>query len=109
MATPADMMAAAIQAIWEEGSEEVVRRVETLDQAVSALRAGDLGDHLRTRAEQDAHKLAGSLGTFGLSRGTELARELEQALAAAGGPAQTDAPRLAGLMLALRDQVDSRA
>ncbi len=109
MATSADMMATAIQAIWEEGREEVGRRVGTLDEAVAALRCDKLGDRLRAQAEQDAHKLAGSLGTFGLPRATELARELEQALGAAGGPAPSDAPRLARLVIALRDQVDNRA
>ena len=96
----------AIQAIWERSREEIVRRVETLEEAVGAMLDRRLDENLRARAERDAHKLAGSLGMFGLPRGSELARELEQALAAV--PAPSEAPLLAELTLALVAEVESR-
>ena len=96
---------AAIQAIWEKSREEVVRRVGTLEEAIGAMLDGRLDEDLRARAERDAHKLAGSLGMFGFPHGSELARELEQALAA---PAPSEAPHLAELTLALVAEIDSQ-
>jgi diguanylate cyclase (GGDEF)-like protein len=97
---------AAIQAIFETSKDELARRIETLDETVAALLDGKLDESLRAEAERDAHKLAGSLGMFGLPRGSELARELEQALAVPDGPELSEAPRLAELVLALRSQLD---
>ena len=48
-----------------------------LEAANQALAAGKLSDHIRAEAHAAAHKLAGTLGTFGLTKGTILAREAE--------------------------------
>ena len=98
----------AIQEIFEKSRGELDRRVGTLEEAVSALLGEGLGEDLRASAERDAHKLAGSLGMFGLPRGSELARSLEQALDQPGGPAPGEAPRLAESVLALRGQLDAQ-
>ena len=86
---------AAVQAVFEKTRGELDRRVKTLEETIAAMLDGELDESLRARGERDAHKLAGSLGMFGLPRGSELARELEQALAMPDGPALSDAPRLA--------------
>lgn len=101
-------MSIAIEAVWERSREEIARRIATLEHAVSAMLADELAEELRMRAERDAHKLAGSLGMFGFANGSELARELEQALSAADGPAVRDLPRLAELTGALRAEFDGR-
>jgi len=75
-------MSAAIAAVWERSREELERRIATLERAVAELLADDLGDALRTSAHSDAHKLAGSLGMFGLAAGSQLAHEVEQTDAA---------------------------
>lgn len=104
--TPA--LSGAIEAIWDRSLEETTRRIATLDRASAASLAGELGDELRAHAGSDAHKLAGSLGMFGLATGSELASEVEQALATSGGGAMRDAPGFAELVFALRAQVDAR-
>ncbi len=98
-------MSAAIQAVWEKNRGEIGRRLSTLDQAAAAMLAGGLGDNLRRGAHSDAHKLAGSLGMFGLARGSELAREIEHALK--GSASADDASRMAELVVALRDEIDA--
>ncbi|MDQ4130758.1 MAG: Hpt domain-containing protein [Actinomycetota bacterium] len=98
---------AALQALFEKHGDEFDRRIQTLEEAVSAVRAGALDDELRGEANRDAHKLVGSLGMFGLPRGSELARELEQALASPGGPPASEAPRLAELVVALRQEIEA--
>ncbi|MDQ3677933.1 MAG: diguanylate cyclase [Actinomycetota bacterium] len=97
---------ATVQAVFERTRGELARRVQTLEETVAAMLEGKLDESLRANAERDAHKLAGSLGMFGLPRGSELARELEQALGVLDGPAPSEAPRLAELVLALRSQLD---
>ena len=54
-------------------------RLAILTQAAEAADRQSLGPDLREEATSISHKLAGSLGMFGLPAGTELARELETA------------------------------
>jgi HPt (histidine-containing phosphotransfer) domain-containing protein len=67
--------------LWAKYLPEIERRVTVLDTAAVNLAAGTLTSEERESAHADAHKLAGSLGTFGLHRGTEVARLAELALA----------------------------
>ncbi|MET3810111.1 response regulator [Arthrobacter sp. UYEF3] len=73
--------AATIRAIWNSNREEVMNRVTVLEDAVAAIIEGRLSVADRSAAERDAHKLAGSAGTFGFRRASEAARELEGILA----------------------------
>ena len=102
-------LSVAIDAIFEKNRAEIDRRITTLEKTVAALLARDLDDALRTSAEHDAHKLAGSLGMFGFPTGSKLAREVAEVLRAGSGPAVSDAPRLAGLVGELRDEFCARA
>ena len=56
------------------------QRVAVLDQAKIALLAGELEPDLQQLARQEAHKLAGSLASFGYPNGSRLARSLEHLL-----------------------------
>ncbi len=99
-------LGAAIRAIWERRRDEVLTRVDVVEEAVAEALAGSLEEGLRIRAEREAHKLAGSLGTFGFERGSELARDLEVALQASDGSLRSGAPRLARLVMSLRQQLE---
>lgn len=48
-----------------------------IEQASLALQTNQLSQGLRSLAEQNAHKLSGSLGTFGSGEGSRLAQKLE--------------------------------
>lgn len=74
-------MADAMARLWAKFLPEIERRVASLGVAAKALRDNLLTAELQAAAHADAHKLAGSLGTFGLQRGTELARQAELMLA----------------------------
>jgi len=65
----------AMDKLWAQFLPEMQERVGILSAAADA--AGGLDGEGKQRAASAAHKLAGVLGTFGLARGTELARELE--------------------------------
>jgi HPt (histidine-containing phosphotransfer) domain-containing protein len=79
-------------------------RVDVVEEAVAALLSGVLDPELAERARREAHKLSGSLGTFGMPAGTDHARALETAFEAGGDPAA--APELAEHVTALRRIVE---
>jgi HPt (histidine-containing phosphotransfer) domain-containing protein len=99
-----DDLHAAIAALWQEARPRTVSRIDTIDQAVAALHAGALGGELAELARREAHKLAGSLGTFGMPAGTDHARALEHALN--DGLPRAAAPELAARVAALRRIVE---
>lgn len=67
----------ALKALWGKFLPQMRERMATLDAANHALATGHLSEDMRAEANAAAHKLAGVLGTFGLTRGTVLAREVE--------------------------------
>ncbi len=70
-------MAAAMDRLWTKYLPETEERVAVLEAANRALADDKLSKHHMDDAQSAAHKLAGVLGTFGLTRGTVLAREAE--------------------------------
>lgn len=55
-------------------------RLVVLEQAIEALSNEQLDSQLQLKAEQEAHKLAGALGSFGFAKGSQLAQEIEYLL-----------------------------
>jgi HPt (histidine-containing phosphotransfer) domain-containing protein len=105
MSPPSDAFAATLARVWEQSRPGLLVRVDAIDRALTAARAGRADPALTEAARVEAHKLAGLLGTFGRGRGTELARELETRLAA--GPTPVEASELAALAAALRTEIES--
>jgi HPt (histidine-containing phosphotransfer) domain-containing protein len=77
----AEKLQEMLQAMWRASRPAILERVQTIRDAEKMLAAGSLDDSARKNAESAAHKLAGVLGTFGLSQGTQLASQLEALLA----------------------------
>ncbi len=67
----------ALSRLWVQFLPQLNERVGALQSAGEALASGSLTTEQRAAANAAAHKLAGILGTFGLTRGTILAREAE--------------------------------
>jgi HPt (histidine-containing phosphotransfer) domain-containing protein len=95
-------MADAMARLWAKFLPEIEQRVAVVEAAAAA---GALSEPEREAAHAAAHKLAGSLGTFGLQRGTELARQAELAFA---DTAKLNTQELAAWAAELRQLVDSR-
>ena len=74
-----DDIHAAIARLWERSRPVVLERVAALQETATALAAGPVAEDVHD-ARAEAHKLAGSLGTFGVAQGSELARGIEQEL-----------------------------
>ena len=98
-----DDVHAAIARLWQRSRPAVLERVAALQETATALAAGPLDAEDVRAARAEAHKLVGSLGTFGVEHGSELARRVELELEAGGH----DAARLADLTAQLRDAVQA--
>jgi HPt (histidine-containing phosphotransfer) domain-containing protein len=70
-------LAQAMEKLWIRFLPQMQERLTTMEAANAAIAAGKLSQDHRTAANAAAHNLAGVLGTFGLTRGTVLAREAE--------------------------------
>jgi HPt (histidine-containing phosphotransfer) domain-containing protein len=98
----------ALHRMWDKFHPEMMARVEVLESADAALASGSLTMAQRHEANAAAHKLAGSLGTFGLTKGTILAREAEMLYSNEPETDPTAAARLAQISALLRSIVENR-
>jgi chemotaxis protein histidine kinase CheA len=96
---------AVAEAVWRHKRPTVLARLNTLEQAATAVAEKRLDADLCARARQEAHRLAGAAGTFGRARASETARALERLFAGADR-AQADPPRVARLVAELRDGLE---
>ena len=100
-------IAKALDVMWEKFLPDIRERISILDEAADAASSDTLADELREAAMSAAHKLAGTLGTFGLTQGTNLARELELRFAR-GGIAVDEALGLKDSARQMRAIIESR-
>jgi DNA-binding response OmpR family regulator len=64
----------------EDFTIKVGNRIAVLEQAANVLKQGKLDAKLQHKAEQEAHKLAGALGSFGFDKGSKIAAKIENLL-----------------------------
>ena len=103
----ADPAVIALRAIWAARRDEVIARVDVIEEAITDALIGDLGDDVRGRAAQEAHRLAGSAGSFGFAAASSYAREIELALKVGAPRAPDQLQRLAQLVVDLRHDLES--
>jgi diguanylate cyclase (GGDEF)-like protein len=96
----------ALAGIWERYKERISEQIAVLDQAAAALLKKTLGAQLRQQAYQEAHTLAGSLGTFGFTEGSLLARKIERLFQAGKSLDKNEAIRLRELVEALHREIE---
>ena len=97
-----------LDAIWAKSRPDITARVEAIENTALALLDGTLDDDLRRLAHREAHKLAGTCGTFGFSQATDIAREAEDILESSHEITSADIMRLSAIAVSLRhDLLDS--
>jgi len=101
-------MSEALDRLWNQFRPEMDERVALLEAANQALAAKKLSMHQRGEANSAAHKLAGVLGTFGLTKGTVLAREAEVMYSGDADPDPNSLPRLKEIAQELKAIIASR-
>ena len=100
---------AEVSAIWERVKAKFSNRVAVIEQATTALLKARLSEELRHRAQQEAHKLAGSLGMFDLDEGSRLAREIERLFQVQDPLNNEQMLQLSKLVIALREELKRTA
>lgn len=80
MSDPASIVAARLAELWRKSLPTTLERLAALRTACEALGCNPANAEARTTGREAAHKLSGSLGVFGLPRGTELAAAMEDLL-----------------------------
>ncbi|MBD2233238.1 response regulator [Phormidium tenue] len=97
----AEAARAAAIAAFDQFRPIIGDRMAALRRAVAALNQPPLTEEVRSQAQGAAHKLAGSLGLFGLTSGSHLARRLEDWLTQPNAAQRAD-------FIALVDQLDAQ-
>ncbi|BAY07656.1 response regulator [Calothrix sp. NIES-2098] len=95
---------AAVAAIWQRFQGRVDSQVQLIEQYIHNI----LNSELRVQAAQEAHTLAGSLGTFGLPLGSKLARKIEQLLKSEKTFTPSEIGKLQNWVKQLRQEIQSK-
>jgi DNA-binding response OmpR family regulator len=98
--------------IWERSRGKYLQRIEILSQAIDSYQSGALSQPLWQNAQQEAHTLKGSLGSFGLIAAEQLAREIDEILLASDwlqSDQTAQLAHLAHLVTALRQEIEKPA
>jgi DNA-binding response OmpR family regulator len=82
------------------------QQVALLEQASTARSAGNLEPELQQTARQEAHKMAGSLASFGYPEGSKLARSIEHLLIKGEPLLPADVTRFSELVSALQHELN---
>jgi len=101
----AEQVRKKLDALWLKYLPTLRARLDSIQGALDAMKRGDLTDPERERAAHDAHKLAGSLGTFGILNGSEVAQRLERLLL----DQRTAFAELARLFTSLKQEIEKRS
>ncbi|MBR8833404.1 MAG: response regulator [Stigonema ocellatum SAG 48.90 = DSM 106950] len=97
---------AALGGVWNRFQGKISQQVSVLEQAATDALQDALSQELHTQAEQQAHTLAGSLGTFGFSKGSQLARKIEHLLQTGKSVEKKEGKHLRKLVLELREEIE---
>lgn len=97
---PPQQIHAMLAELWVRTRPVVLDRIDRIELAIAALGAGTIDPQTSEAARTDAHQLTGLLGTYGLGAGSDLARTVEQRLAA--GATREDARELGRLANGIR-------
>lgn len=99
-AVPPSPTSINLSTIWKKHRESYLTRIAILEQATKALETGHLDSGLQQQALEQAHTLAGSLGSFGFGKASQNCREIEQML---NGQTQISAEKMVQLAALLLD------
>lgn len=91
----------------QSATNQVLQRSQTFDQQVAVLRqaaarSGEMPTELQQAAKQEAHKLAGSLASFGYPEGSRVARSIEHLLIGNDSLSPEEATEFVELVTALQ-------
>jgi DNA-binding response OmpR family regulator len=98
--------AALLKDAWEKFNGQVYEQVAVLEQLAMRFLSQDLQSDWQAIGKNIAHSLAGSLGTFGFSLSSELARQIEKLLSGHQDLTPVEGQWLFSLVTALREELE---
>jgi DNA-binding response OmpR family regulator len=98
--------AALLKDAWEKFNGQVYEQVAVLEQLAMRFLSQDLQSDWQEIGKNIAHSLAGSLGTFGFSLSSELARQIEKLLGGHQDLTSEEGQWLFSLVTALREELE---
>jgi DNA-binding response OmpR family regulator len=98
--------AALLKDAWEKFNGQVYEQVAVLEQLAMRFLSQDLQSDWQEIGKNIAHSLAGSLGTFGFSLSSELARQIEKLLSGHQDLTPVEGQWLFSLVTALREELE---
>lgn len=105
-ATPGSAGQPAAARVWAQFHDVIFERLAAVEKAANDLRRAMLTPEVRQKGVLEAHRLAGSLGMFGLADGTHVAREIEHLLGEQAVLAPEAPHRLMELSVQLRHMLE---
>ncbi|CAN1209600.1 Response regulator [Tumidithrix helvetica PCC 7403] len=93
--------------LWNTSKAQCLEQLGTLLHVLQALQSGICTQQLQTQAQQTAHKLAGTLGTLGLTLGMQLAHQLEGLLGSQLPMPVQRVEMLSALLIALEQAIQN--
>lgn len=100
---------ASINKVLERYRNTFAARLMVLEQVGEALQMDKLTQELQQAASHEAHKLAGTLGSFGYETGSRLAQTIEQLLTREAPLGKTALPQLQTLIANLKHELTKPA
>jgi diguanylate cyclase (GGDEF)-like protein len=98
---------AVMQEVWGKFKQTLESQVVVFEQASAQISTGTLDRELQASAQAEAHRLIGSLGSFGCLKGSEVARQIEHLLSLESLGSQ-EARQLEELVVHLKQTVEDK-
>ena len=98
---------AVMQEVWGKFKQSLESQVVVFEQAIAQISTGNLDRELRASAKVEAHRLIGSLGSFGFPKGSQVARQIEQLLSLES-LGENEARQLEELVVRLKQAVEDK-
>jgi DNA-binding response OmpR family regulator len=95
-----------LRAIWNRNQEKYRQRLEVVERAIVNLKGNRSDPELLRAAQRETHTLKGSLGSFGLLKAVQLAREVEEGLQTVEESNGAHVQNLSDLVAALRQELE---
>ncbi len=98
----------ALHRAWEKHKPKQFERLATLETICKILKDQPLSEAQRATAEREAHKLSGSLGSFGFPTGSKIAQQIETIVMATSTLTPEQAEQLQEGITSLRHIIEAK-
>ncbi|PMB46646.1 response regulator receiver protein [Fischerella thermalis CCMEE 5330] len=95
-----------IQEVAQDFQASLAERIDVLEKAVRSLQIDNFDSAQREYVIDEAHRLAGGLGTFGYAKGSELARAIEHLLREKSEFGKQELNQFLQLLAQLQQEID---